>query len=282
MSFAYLPFYTGDYFRDTRGLSMAGHGCYFLFLTYCWDSKGPLPLDEEAIAGICNARSHEERLTMQRVVSTYFVRMADGWYNSRMQREIERCNAISNTRSEAGRRGANERMREFRLKSSKNKEILASAKHLPSKSLAFAEQVTPTSPPSPSLSTTTSKTKVRDASELPDWIPSESWQGYIEMRRLIRKPMTENAKKLAVGKLAALKADGNDPTAVLEASIFNSWQGLFPPKEWKRGNGAIEAWWTSEPATLAKQKELGLSSMAGESWQQLRARIAAKIRETAT
>lgn len=133
MSFAYLPFFTGDYFRDTRGLSMAGHGCYFLLLTYCWDSKGPLPLDEEHIAGICNARSQEERTTMLKILSTYFTSMEDGWYNHRMQIEIERSESISRARSVAGRAGYE-----------------AKAKHLPSKRQANARQVPLSPSPSPS------------------------------------------------------------------------------------------------------------------------------------
>lgn len=135
LSFAYLPFYTGDYFRDTRGLSMAGHGCYFLLLTYCWDTQGPLPLDEERIAGICEARNQEERNTLSKILKTYFVCMDDGWYNSRMQREIERSANISIARKSSGRKG-----------------YLARAKHLPSKSKALAEQVHLSPPPSPSPS----------------------------------------------------------------------------------------------------------------------------------
>ena len=133
MSFAYLALYTGDYFRDTRGLSMAGHGCYFLLLTYCWDAKGPLPLDEERIAGICNARSNEERTTMDKILSTYFTRMDDGWYNRRMQIEIERAHAIGLARKAAGAKG-----------------YQARAKQLPGKSKALAkhEHLTPPPPPS--------------------------------------------------------------------------------------------------------------------------------------
>lgn len=145
MSFAYLPLYTGDYFRDTRGLSMAGHGCYILFLTYCWDSKGPLPLEDEHLASICNARSQEERVTMQRILGSYFVRMEDGWYQPRMQREIERAEAIAVERSDAGRRGANERMRRFR-------EAEASAKQVLSKGLA--SDANPNPIPSPASTPT--------------------------------------------------------------------------------------------------------------------------------
>lgn len=124
MSFAYLPFYTGDYLRDTRGLSMAGHGCFVLLLCFCWDNQGPLPLDMEEIATICGARNQEERLTLERILSRYFVQMADGYYNRRMQMEVERACSISIKRKSAGAKG-----------------FQAKAKHLPSKSQASAKQV---------------------------------------------------------------------------------------------------------------------------------------------
>lgn len=72
----------------------------------------------------------------------------------------------------------------------------------------------------------------REQSEpvLPDWIPTDAWEAYLEMRRRIRKPMTDYAMKLAVKTLEKLKAAGEEPRAVLEQSILNSWQGLFPVK----------------------------------------------------
>lgn len=66
------------------------------------------------------------------------------------------------------------------------------------------------------------------ATPLPDWVPPEPWAGYIAMRAKIRKPMTQRAKELAVGELEKLRGQGHDPQAVLEQSIFHSWQGLFP------------------------------------------------------
>jgi uncharacterized protein YdaU (DUF1376 family) len=47
MSFAYMRFFTGDYYRDTRHLSMLQHGAYRQLIDHCWDQKGPLPLDPE-------------------------------------------------------------------------------------------------------------------------------------------------------------------------------------------------------------------------------------------
>lgn len=64
--------------------------------------------------------------------------------------------------------------------------------------------------------------------QLPDWIPKQTWEAYIEMRKSIRKPLkTQNAFKIAIDKLSKLKELGNDTKEVLEQSIFNSWQGLF-------------------------------------------------------
>jgi uncharacterized protein YdaU (DUF1376 family) len=109
MSFAFMPVYTGDYLRDTRHLSMSEHGCYYLLLMFCWDTKGPLPLDEKKIAGICNARSGDEFEAMRRVLAEFFIRMDDGWYNKRMAEEVAKAEQISNKNREAGLKSAEAR-----------------------------------------------------------------------------------------------------------------------------------------------------------------------------
>lgn len=77
------------------------------------------------------------------------------------------------------------------------------------------------------------KTKSIAASP-PDWLPDKAWADYIAMRKSIRKPLTDRAKELAVSELEKLRNQGHSPQAVLEQSIFHSWQGLFP----LRVNGA--------------------------------------------
>jgi len=73
---------------------------------------------------------------------------------------------------------------------------------------------------------------------LPDWVPAENWQAWIEFRRKIRKPLTDKAKELAVKKLDELRVQGNDPAQVLDQSVLNGWQGLF---EIKAGNKGVTA-----------------------------------------
>lgn len=65
---------------------------------------------------------------------------------------------------------------------------------------------------------------------LPDWIPSESWDGFCEHRRRLHKPLGERAKMLTLNNLERLKEQGNDPAAVLDQSVANGWTGIFPIK----------------------------------------------------
>lgn len=72
---------------------------------------------------------------------------------------------------------------------------------------------------------------------LPGHIPTDEWNGFVEMRRRIRKPMTDHAKHLAVLELDKLARDGWPPGPVLNHSTMNSYQGLFAPKDQGKRNG---------------------------------------------
>lgn len=65
----------------------------------------------------------------------------------------------------------------------------------------------------------------------PEWLPAAPWAAFVEMRAKIRKPLTGTAKTLIFKRLDALRAEGNDPEAVLNQSVMNSWQGVFPLRE---------------------------------------------------
>lgn len=149
MSFAFLALYTGDYLRDTRHLTPLRHGVYLLLLMHCWDSCGPVPLDEQECAGIANCRSADEIEALRYVIDRYFTRMDDGFYNHRMQAEIERAMAISSKRKSAGFKG-----------------YLARAKQLPSKSSARASTSTTTT----TITPTTIKTVPATS--------AETWNAY--------------------------------------------------------------------------------------------------------
>jgi hypothetical protein len=72
---------------------------------------------------------------------------------------------------------------------------------------------------------------------LPDWIPLEPWNGWIEMRKQKRVPNTPHSIKLAITTLTKLRSDGHDPGEVLDQSTLRGWTGLFEINE--TGNGKL-------------------------------------------
>lgn len=62
-------------------------------------------------------------------------------------------------------------------------------------------------------------------------VSTKAWKEYKIMRSKIRKPMTEKAEELIINKLNKLTPDVKKRVAILNQSIMNSWQGVFPLKE---------------------------------------------------
>jgi DNA-binding MarR family transcriptional regulator len=66
--------------------------------------------------------------------------------------------------------------------------------------------------------------------ELPEWVPADLWASWLDVRKKIRAPNTPDAMRFNVRTLEKLRANGQDPAAVLEQSIARGWRGLFPVK----------------------------------------------------
>lgn len=79
--------------------------------------------------------------------------------------------------------------------------------------------------------TTTTPRTAKNGFDLPDWIPPDQWQAWIEARTKRRNPPTDWAKRMACSKLAELQRQGHHPAAVLAQSAFHGWAGLFEVKE---------------------------------------------------
>ena len=65
---------------------------------------------------------------------------------------------------------------------------------------------------------------------LPEWVPVPQWVEFLKFRKQHKKPLNHYAQEIALKQLSQLRADCNDPAAVLEQSILNSWPGLYPVK----------------------------------------------------
>lgn len=96
----------------------------------------------------------------------------------------------------------------------------------------------------------------------PDWIPIEPWNEFVAMRKRIKKPLTDYATKLAIGKLIKLKDAGQDLTEVINESILRQWDTFWPIRAEKADLGN---WWDTKEKTVAKAQELHLFPMVGET-----------------
>ena len=234
MSFAYMNWYTGDYLRDTRHLTPLKHGCYMLLLMHCWDSRGPVPLDEQECAGIANCRSSDEIDSMRYVIDRYFVRMEDGFYNTRMQREIEKAQALSAKRSHAGFVGY-----KAVSKSLKKKDIQASARQVSGNCSASASNTNTNT----NLNTNTNKVKnTTPASRTmlcPDRVSTEVWEDFLLLRKQKKAAVTGTA---LVGIQREAEKAGISLDAALRMCCERGWAGF-------------KASWTNGKVDMASEME---------------------------
>ena len=64
---------------------------------------------------------------------------------------------------------------------------------------------------------------------LPDWISQDSWDGFVEMRKKIKKPLTDRACTGIINKLD--KFGKQNANAILDQSTENCWQTVYELKE---------------------------------------------------
>lgn len=101
----YYRRYVGDYLRDTARLSMLEHGAYTLLMDYSYADESPLPADKDEIYLIVRAMTPADRKAVDKVLATYFTLETDGYHQARIDEEIERAQAASETARDNGRLG---------------------------------------------------------------------------------------------------------------------------------------------------------------------------------
>ena len=74
-----------------------------------------------------------------------------------------------------------------------------------------------------------------DKVELPDWMPIDAWQGWVDMRKQRKRPLTDRATARAINKLDAIRNKGHDIEDLLDRSTINGWLDIYEPKDIKNG-----------------------------------------------
>lgn len=97
----WMPFFIGDYMRDTMHLSNRGHGTYMLLIFACWVRGGWVDDNDETLANIAKL-SPSDWIATRPIVAPFF-KLRDGkWFHSRVERELKRAQSTQ----DAFRKGA--------------------------------------------------------------------------------------------------------------------------------------------------------------------------------
>lgn len=210
----YYQFHLGDYAAHTRHLSLMEDLAYRRMIDLYYTNEEPLPLDVERIARLVGMRDHMQEISD--VLSDFFVKSEGGYINSRCDKEIEAYRAKADRARSANKARWNQEKSNDRLKSDVESDVNLEENQIPTKNQEPRTNITP-------LPHT-------DGWELPDWVPSELWMEFEDVRKKRKKPMTNRARQLAVNKLKTLVDDGHDVKALLEQSILHAWDTFYPLK----------------------------------------------------
>lgn len=101
----WMPFYIGDYLRDTSHLSALEHGGYLLLLMHAWTHDGVLPTDDVRLRNIAKM-SVKDWGRSSATLRAFFTRDGDALRNPRIDRELAKTSNISEQRRAAGRASA--------------------------------------------------------------------------------------------------------------------------------------------------------------------------------
>jgi uncharacterized protein YdaU (DUF1376 family) len=208
----WFAFDIGRYESKTAHLSMIQDGAYGRLLRHYYKTGAPIPLDNDQIIRICGAHSQEEISAVSLVLKAFFLERTDGWHNKTADEELAKAKRISKMRQQSAKRRWDDKARNLlgvcsSKRGSKKLDNNNNNNNKPKEQNQGAS-----------------------AFHLPDWIPQESWNHFSEMRRRLRKPMTDRAAALIVTELYKLKSRGFDPSLVLDQSVRNSWQDVYELK----------------------------------------------------
>jgi hypothetical protein len=91
---------------------------------------------------------------------------------------------------------------------------------------------------------------------IPDWLPMDAWNGWVEMRKKRKRPLTDRATARAINKLDAIRSKGHDIEDLLDRSTINGWLDIYEPKGMTNAGSSQHAAEPTNPmvrAVLASQ-----------------------------
>lgn len=230
----WMPFYVGDYLKDTQALQAEQHGAYLLLIMAAWNDGGSVPDDPEDLAAIARVPLERWQSHTAAKVLPFFRHEAGRYVHDRVAAELMRARDKVEQKSKAGAAGAAAR---WQSDGSRNANANASAVRGQWRNDA----------PSPSQSHSTAEAvekapRTRSAAPQPPAdVEPQTWADWLDLRRKKRAPVTSTVIEGA--RSEAAKA-GLTLDAFLRIWCFRGSQGLQadwlkPEEKARHGAAAI-------------------------------------------
>jgi uncharacterized protein YdaU (DUF1376 family) len=204
----YYQHHIGDFRRDTASLSDTDAMAYLKLLWMYYDTEQPLPAKPQLLAFKIGSNTESVKL----ILDAFFTLDGDVYRQKRCDAELEHYrNKGKKARDSANARWNNAKV--MRTHSDGNAKAM--------KNDANQEPIT---------NNQIKERKPVVPAELPDWLNKTDWNDFVEMRKKLKKPMTDRAVKLMISKLETMKNKGIDTSAVLQKSIVSDWIDVYEPK----------------------------------------------------
>jgi len=223
----YYEHHIGDFAEATAHLTFVEDAAYSRIIRKYYATERPMPVDVKAVQRLVGARSKEEREAVESVLQEFFVLEEDGWHQKRCDADLQRYLA----KQDKARASANARW----SKPHSERNANASPTHMQTESERNAN-ASETHDERNALQSPVTRHHKEEAElplsfALPDWIPTEAWDGYVAMRKKQRKPMTDRARDLKLAELQRFRDAGHDVGAILDKSTANCWTDVYAPRE---------------------------------------------------
>jgi uncharacterized protein YdaU (DUF1376 family) len=108
--YPWMKFFPKNFVADTVGLSTDEIGAYAMLICRAWDANGRLPFDTEYLSRITGSKPAIVQSLIKRLSPFRLLYEDDGFLRVQMvDRDLERVENVRSTRSNAGKRSAENR-----------------------------------------------------------------------------------------------------------------------------------------------------------------------------
>jgi uncharacterized protein YdaU (DUF1376 family) len=212
----WFKFWAVEYLCDGKVDKVPPEGRELLVRMWCICSQeGCVSADIEELARVTRLKTQYVSQYVSHCVSFFELR-CEMYYSLRMEKEKKKSEAARNSaearyNSESYKKDAAKRTAERTAKKARKQE-------------GQKKELKQEQNPSPQKS-------IEALFELPPWLDLEAWEAYREMRKKIKKPMTDRARDQLLKRLAAMHARGVDVTAALDQSILKCYTDVYETKD---------------------------------------------------